>query len=130
MGTDVDVARHEHHTAIEERAIAGRGTGHDPHTSGLVVGLERDLVGELEGPEFHGLHLRQTEVEQDRVLEPLVHDRLAIGTEFGHSGLTRIEQVDGGADRGDGIAVRRRQRLAIGPELIDGGLQIGHGSER
>ena len=70
---DVHVARHHDHARREVRAPAGRRAGDDAHTGRLVVLLQRDLVAVLERAELGGLHVREPEQQQDRLLEPLVH---------------------------------------------------------
>ena len=126
-GTDVDVARHHHDAAVEERTEPRRRARHHPHTRRLVVALERDLVGELVGPELDRGHLRLLEVEQDRLLEPLVHDRLAVGAPLGHAGFTLVEQADGVEDGLVRIDVVGLQVAPSIPEVFDGCLQVGHG---
>jgi len=94
VGADVHVGRHHRHAGGEVRAPAGRRPGHDPHLGGGVVALERDAVVVLERAELGRLQAPQAEAEQDGLLQPFVHDDLPVD-DFGHPGLTPVEQVDG-----------------------------------
>src|ERR671914_693409 len=51
-------------------------TGDDPYPRRPVVVLERDLVEILERSRLGHLHLLEPEQQQDRLLQPLVHDHV------------------------------------------------------
>jgi len=91
--------------------------------------LERELVRVLERPVLNGLHAAQREEEQDRLLQPFVHDDLVgHGVDFCHARLPGVEQVDRLLDECRRVGVGRCELVATLPQLLDARLQISHGS--
>src|SRR4051812_14751508 len=126
-GADVDVARHHHHAAVEERSPPRRGTRYYPHTGRLVALLQRHLVGVLERAQLRRLHGRALEVDEDRLLEPLVDDDVAVGIDLGHARVTAVEEVDRLSNHRERVAVGDGQLAPPLPQLFDLRLQISHG---
>ena len=125
-GADVDVAGHADHPGAQVRAPARRCPGDHPHTARLVVALQRQLVGELEGADLHRLHRPQSEQQEDGVLEPLVDDHLVGGRiDLGDAGFPRVEQVDGGGHDLEGVRVAGREPGGPLPQRLDPVRQIG-----
>jgi len=91
--------------------------------------LEGDLVGVLVGPELDGLHLRQLEQEQDRLLQPGVHHHRAVGRQLRDPCRSGVEQGDGPVDHGPGVEVVGIELGAPLPEVGDLGLEVGHGRQ-
>src|SRR5690606_20082959 len=134
IGADVDVARHHHHIAPDERAAARDRRRHDTEAAlaelfRRVVGeLGRHLVEVLRGAARHGLVVGQPERNQYGLLDPLVDGPLAVAL-LGHAQRARIQPGD---DPGDGIAhfARRGGRGEVGTRLegvVDDLLQFLHG---
>ena len=99
----------------------------------LVVGLERDFVGEFKRPQLDGLHRRKPEEQQDGVFQPLVdHDlRAAVSVRaahrnLGHPHLPGIQQVDDMMDDSLGIFIGRRKFVAPRPKLFYPRLRLGY----
>ncbi len=110
-GGSSDEARHENDAPGQERAVACDSRWDDPHSALGVVRLHRDLVQEVEASDLHRLDLAQAEVEENRLLRPLVDEPLAVAL-LGHPHLTLVEQSNGLLDR-------RRIELVILPEGVD-----------
>ena len=55
---DVDVARHEHRSCFEKRAVSGNARRNDAHPGRVEAVLEGDLVVELERAHLDSLHFR------------------------------------------------------------------------
>ena len=72
-GADVHVAGHEDAALGKERAVARHARRDDADAAVGIVRLDGDLVEELEAADVHRLDLANAEVEQDRLLDPLVH---------------------------------------------------------
>ena len=106
-GADVDVARHQHDALGEKRAVARDPGRHDPDAERRVDALDRDLVEEPEPADLHRLDLPQPEVEEDRLLHPLVDDPAAVDR-LGDPDLAAVEQLDRLLDR-------RRRRARRSP---------------
>ena len=90
---DVHVARHQHDALGQEGAVTRDARRHDADAEGRVDALERDLVEEAEAADLHRLDLPEAEVEEDRLLRPLVHDP-AVGAGLGDPHLAAVEEVD------------------------------------
>ncbi len=56
--------------------------------------LQRKAVGVLERAELSDLYGRNPKQEQDRQLEPLVDQYLAVRADFGHARCARVQQPD------------------------------------
>ena len=110
-GADVDVARHEDDALGEERAVSGHTRRHDPNAERRVDALDRDLVEEAKATDLDRLDLPQAEVEEDRLLRPLVDDP-AVVARLGDPELATVEQVDRLLDR-------LRLDLTALPQLLD-----------
>ncbi len=95
---DVDVAGHQHDALREERAAARDARRHHAHPGRRVDVLDGDLVEVAEASDLHRLDLAEPEVEEDRLLRPLVHDP-AVGPGLGDTKLAPVEQVDRLLDR-------------------------------
>src|SRR5262249_6831380 len=93
-GADVDEARHEDDPLGQKGPVAGDPGRHDPHSTVRVVGLDGDLVEEMQPADFDRLHLPQAEVHEDRLLHPLVHTP-AVVYALGDTNLARVELRDG-----------------------------------
>ena len=89
-GTDVDVARHQHAPLGQERPVARHARRYDAYPAVGVVGLDGDLVEEVQSSNVHRLDLADAEVEKDRLLDPLVH-LPAVRTRLGDANRTGIE---------------------------------------
>ena len=110
-GADVDVAGHQHAALGEEGAVARHTGRHDPDTAVGVVGLDGDLVEEVQPADVHRLNLADPEVEQDRLLHPLVHEPPVTGR-LRDANRSRVEQADHLLDHG------RVERTGL-PHLLD-----------
>ena len=119
-GADVDEPRHQHDSLGEERAVAGHAGRDDAHAAICVVGLHRDLVEELQPADVHRLDLAHPEVEEDRLLQPLV-DHPAVFAGLGDANVATIECRDG-------ILDDRRLDLIRFPQLVDALREIHHGA--
>lgn len=103
---------------------AGR---HHAHALPIEVLLERDLVVELERSDDHALHAAHREVEQHGLLEPRMHDPVALAVR----GRLRDAQrpfVEARDRLLDGGAIRRLlQLLSVLEGLDDSVAQLAHG---
>src|SRR5581483_12114979 len=110
-----------HHDVVrEERAVAGDAGRDDPHAPRGVVPLEGDLVAVLEGADLDRLHLPDPEVVEDRSLDLLVHDPLALDL-LGDAELAAIECGDDVLGRhrtSSRIAAARSHSFSLGTRAI------------
>ena len=89
--------------------------------------LQGQLVGVLEGPDLDRLHLRQTEEQEDGLLEPQVDDHLvACRIDLGDPGLPRVEKLHRLADRAQRLRVPGAELVPALPVLGDLRLEVGH----
>jgi hypothetical protein len=91
----------------------------DADAEGRIDPLQRDLVQVPEVAGLHRLHLPEPEVEEDRLLRPLVDDP-AVLARLRDAELAAVEQLDRLLD-GRGV------ELAALPQLVDA-LAQAHGS--
>ncbi|EXI68809.1 MAG: hypothetical protein AW07_04307 [Candidatus Accumulibacter sp. SK-11] len=133
VGTDVDVTRHQHDVAADERAAPGGGRWHDAEAAareplGVVVGkLVRHLVVIAHRAAVEHAVFLQAEREQHRLLEPLMRHPLAVDL-LGDAQAAAIELLDG---VGNGLCHGGRgriglQRVAVLPRLVDDLLDVVH----
>src|SRR5690606_1801402 len=99
VGTDVDEARHQDHVAPEVGATARDRAWHNAHAQRLEpIGIEAgeaclDLVPVRCRLRLHHGHVVDPEVQQHRLLEPLV-DPPAAFTRLGHAQLAAFQALD------------------------------------
>ena len=68
--------------------------GNHPDSLGGIAVLEGNLVVELKGTALHGLHVVDGEIENHRLLEPLVYMPAAAAL-LGNAQLPLVQQPDG-----------------------------------
>src|SRR4029453_10943503 len=90
----VDEAWHENDALGEERSAPRDPRRHDPHALRRIDALHRNLVEVAETSHLDGLDLAEAEVEEDRLLGPLVHNP-ALAASLGDAELAAVEQLDG-----------------------------------
>ena len=110
-GSHVDEARHEDDSFGEERPVPRDARRNDADPTLGIVGLDGDLVEEVQAPNFHRLDLAQAEVEEDRLLDPLVDDP-GIVSLLRHANVASVQAREGVLD---GLGVEG----AAGPQVID-----------
>ncbi len=111
---------HEHDAFGEEGAVARDSGRHDSDTVLGVVVLHRNLVEEVQAADVHRLDLAQAEVEEDRLLRPLVDHPLALAL-LGDPCLAAVEE-------GDRLLDCITVELAALPQLVDALGQLHHAS--
>ena len=116
-GTDVHVAGHEDDAPIQEGPPPSGGPGNHPHPLRVVARLERQPVRVLERTDLGGRHSSQPEQEQDRLLQPRVHDHFPVAVQLGHARLTGLEQLHGLCHEFQRVHVGRRELVCSGPQL-------------
>ena len=115
-GADVDEPRHQDDALGEKRSVSGDAGRDDAHPPLGVVVLHRDLVQEVEAADLHRLDLAQPEVEEDRLLRPVVDDPLAVAL-LRDARFASVEKRDRGLDR-------LRVELAALPDLVDARCEV------
>src|SRR5262249_52654986 len=95
---------------LEELAVAPDAGRDDAHAGGGEALLERDLVVELERPERRRLGAAQPEVEQDRLLQPLVHAPRAVLL-LGDARRAAVERGERELDGGALVGGRSRREI-------------------
>ncbi len=75
------------------RPVSHRARRDDTNPLCGETALQRDLVVVLVGPDLEGLHLREPEVEEDRLLDPFV-DHPGLAPLLGHPDLAPVESGD------------------------------------
>ena len=96
--------------------MSGDTRRHDPHAEGGVDALDRDLVEVPQPADIHRLDLAEPEVEEDRLLRPLVDDP-PVRAGLGNAQLAPVEQVDRLFDR-------LGLDASLVPELVDPRLEV------
>ncbi len=102
----------------EERSVARNARRNDADAARCVVGLDGDLVEEVEPADLHGLDLSQPEVEENRLLHPLVDGPL-VACLLRDPDVPRVEA-------GDRLLDRLGLDLAGLPQLVDALAKLHH----
>ena len=111
-------AGHHARTSVAERLLARIGEA------------QRDLVECRHRPAIHHAVRTDAEIQQDGLLQPLVHDPTADAIRFGDARRARFERIEHALDR----RAQRGCDLAFGqggptlPGIVDQGLELMHGS--
>src|SRR5690606_9014718 len=130
MRADVDEARHQHDVAAEIGAAARDRTGHHAHAQGpeavrVEAGEARlDLVPVGRRLRFDHRHVVDAEVQQHRLLQPLVDLPAAVGLRLGHAQVAALQPLHRRLHRRPDQVVRflAGQRGATLPGVLDGAL--------
>ena len=120
VGADVHVARHEDDASVEERAPPsrrrrGRPARRPPRSRASAGSCRRTRTGRARSSPS-----RELEQQEDRLLQPLVHDDVLAG-ELGHPRLAAIEQVDRLGDGRATSVVAGVELVAVAPTALRSG---------
>src|SRR5207344_2018472 len=97
---DIHERRHQDAARFYEAAPARERLRHNSDSFSAIPALDWNLVAEMEGTRLHNFRLLDSEVEQNRLLEPLVR-MPPVRTFLADSHLTGVEQVDRLVNRAD-----------------------------
>ncbi len=112
-GSDVDVAGHDDDPGLAVCPVANRAGGDHSHPLARQSRLQGDLVVELERSDLVRLHPSETEIEQDRLLDPEVDGPHPVHL-LGNAQFATVEHADCRLDRG--------ASLFDGDFALEGGL--------
>jgi hypothetical protein len=129
IGADVHVARHQHGVLRDVRTAAYQCSGHHACTEILQFGVvamseaQRHLVERLRRAAIDHAIVIEAEVQQHRLLDPLVHRPAAMAIRFGDAAFAGFEQVDDLADGRPQVGLDLGLGQFVAP--LEGGVDQG-----